>query len=312
MQPITIDFNPITLADQAMFKQYLGGRRHNLCTFNFTNFFLWKKWDPTGWANVEGAICMKSSFHGLDNVLMPFAPTDEPILRAVEVLQQWYKGRGVPFILTEVSASMKQLLEEQFPGRFVAEEYRPGFNYVYLQSDLATLPGRKYAQKRNHVSRFIRECPDYQFVPLTRELIPGCLECMDVWKAARDTENAELLKEEEGARDGLLHFAELGVTGACLIVGGKVQAFTFGEALNNDTFVIHVEKGNIAIPGIFQAINHFFARDYCSGFTYINREEDMGDPGQRKAKGSYHPCHLEEKYYLYLTEEYNSICKLRR
>ena len=296
-----MQFQEISLAQKNLFKQYLAGRQYRLNTYNFNNFFLWRDWDPYRWALVEDAICIKSDFYGWDAVLVPFSPDNQAILKATERLIEWYRDRNQPFLMTEVSAEMRDLYERHYPGRFLITPYRSGFNYIYRQQDLAELNGKKYAAKRNHISRFLRENPDWRFVPLTEQWINGCRERELEWMQQHEIDD-DLRQEHRGVMYALEHFAELGCIGACLVVQDRVESFTIGEALNDDTFVIHVEKGNTDLHGTYQIINQLFAEQYCQGFTYINRAEDMGHPGQRKAKMSYHPAFLEPKYHLRLLE----------
>jgi len=295
-------FKQITLTEKELFRKYLAGRRHDLITYNFTNLYLWRNWDPYGWAEVEGALAVKSDYFGWDAVLPPFSPADKPILDATEALIEWYKERQTPFLMTEVSETVRAFYESYWPGRFAATEFLPGFNYIYCQQDLAQLAGQNYAAKRNHVRRFIRENPDYRFLPLTEKMLDGCRQLEMSWLKTHDEASEAILHEHSGVMDALDHQGELDCVGACILVHDSVIAFCMGEPLNEDTFAIHIEKGDIGVHGSFQAINQFFARDFCAGYRFINRAEDMGHPGQRKAKLSYHPHHLEKKYFLRLRQ----------
>jgi hypothetical protein len=293
-------FKQITLNDKKLFLSYLANRRHDLITYNFSNFYFWRDWDPYGWAQIEGALVIKSDFEDWDAVLPPFSPDDNSILDATQALIDWYKERKAPFLMTEVSESVRAFYENYWPGRFTAKEYLPGFNYIYCQEDLAELSGQKYAGKRNHIRRFMRENPDFSFQSLDKELIQGCKELEKAWLKTHDVTDNAIKNEHRGVMDALEHLDELDCVGACLMTQGRVVAFCIGEPLNEDTFAIHIEKADIDVHGSFQAINQFFARDYCANYRYINRAEDMGHPGQRKAKLSYHPHHLEKKYHLRL------------
>ncbi|MCL2495962.1 MAG: phosphatidylglycerol lysyltransferase domain-containing protein [Clostridiales bacterium] len=295
-------FKQITLAEKELFRHYLTGARHDLITYNFTNFYLWRNWDPYGWAVAEDALCIKSDLYGWDAVLPPFSTSDAAVLRATERLIAWYKERNAPFLMTEVSEPVYRFYERRWPGRFLAAEFRAGFNYIYRQEDLALLRGQDYAAKRNHVHRFMRENPSYRFLPLNAEWLEGCKEQEMEWLKLHDGESDEIWHEHSGVMDALNHYTELDCAGACIVIGDRVAAFAIGEPLNEDTFAIHIEKGDISVHGCYQAINQFFARDFCAGYRFINRAEDMGHPGQRKAKLSYHPHHLEKKYNLRLRQ----------
>ncbi|MCL1817012.1 MAG: phosphatidylglycerol lysyltransferase domain-containing protein [Clostridiales bacterium] len=290
----------ITLAEKKLFQNYLAQRHHDLITYNFSNFYMWRNWDPYRWAEVCGALVIKSDFAGWDAVLPPFSPKSQPILEATQALIEWYEERQAPFLMTEVSQTVLAFYEKHWPGRFISTPFPAGFNYIYRQEDLAYLAGQKYASKRNHVHRFMRENPDFIFVPLAPEHIAGCKELEMAWLRYHDITDDAILQEHSGVMDALDHFAELDCVGGCLKVHGKVIGFSIGEPLNEDTFAIHIEKADIAVHGSFQALNQFFARDFCAAYPFINRAEDMGHPGQRKAKMSYHPHHLEKKYHLRL------------
>lgn len=299
-----MDFYEVKLSDKDIFNKYLSGRYHELITYNFSNFYLWRNWDPYKWAIIEDALCIKSDYLGLDTVICPCSANDNHILKATETLIEWYNQRNIPFLMSEVSEAMLNFYNIYWPNRFVAEEYRPGFNYIYHRNELATLSGNKFNAKRNHVHRFIKEYPNYRFVPLTQDLVDDCKDKQKKWRTFFNQSDPILAKEleyeEQGVFDALDHLDELDFSGACLIINDTVEAFTIGERLNKDTWCIHIEKGNFEKFGTFQAINQFYAQDYCEDTLFINRAEDMGHEGQRKAKMSYHPYKLAKKYYLRL------------
>ncbi len=301
-----MEFNKITLAQRDLFNHYLRGRRYELAAYTFNAFFIWRDWDPYGWTIVDDTLCIKSDFRGYDAVLPPITADDNARLQATETLINWYEQRGIPFMINEASQSTIEFYQRYMPGVLVAEEFLGGTNYIYLQEDLAYLRGKKYNAKRNHVNRFIRDNPDYRLLPMTSELAIKCKDRQLQWAASHDMNNHDLQMEQKGVMTALDHISELkGCSSACLMVGESIEAFTIGEPLNEDTFLIHIEKGNSHLPGTFQAINQFFVRNYCSGYNYINRAEDMDCEGQCKAKLSYHPCHLENKYILRRCDQIN-------
>jgi hypothetical protein len=216
---------------------------------------------------------------------------------------EWFESRGETFLMTEVSESCLKLLTGAFPNKFKIEEVRNGANYIYKTTDLAYLKGRKYSAKRNHIHHFFRDYPQARLEPLSKELIPDCLNVMNVWYDAKNSRNEEIKKERESINIALAAFTELDYTGACLVVGGNIAAFTLGEPLNSDTAGIFVEKADYSYKGSFAAINSLFVKEYWLDYPYINRDEDMGDAGMRAAKNSYHPCRLSMKYNLRLKED---------
>ena len=173
-------------------------------------------------------------------------------------------------------------------------------DYLYNSSDLIGLRGKKYDGKRNHINKFNR-MHTYEYVPLECSLLDECIRIMEEWCAEKNCNcqdgdycerlaNMELLK----------NFKVLGCKGALIKADGKFEAFTVGEMLTGDTAVIHIEKAKSSIDGLYTLINQQFASREWSGTTYINREQDLGKEGMRKAKLSYHPVRLIDKYTVYV------------
>jgi hypothetical protein len=192
-------------------------------------------------------------------------------------------------------------LEAEAEDEVRVEPTRDHFDYVYLSEDLGTLSGRRYSNKRNHINQFLRRYR-YTYEPLTPELAPDCLALAEVWCEHRVCEDdISLMHELCGIRDALENLDALEIEGGVLFVGGKVQAFSMGELLNEDTAVVHIEKANPEFRGIYPVITKLFsAQRWMDAVTYINREQDVGEPGLRRAKESYHPDHMVEKFEIRL------------
>ncbi len=174
---------------------------------------------------------------------------------------------------------------------------RDNWDYVYRVRDLIDLPEDRYGDKRRNLRQF--EKLHYEYRRITPDLVPACQALQDLWCDEKHCDLYSTLRAEAGAvKEVLGQLEPLGVTGGCLLVNGRVQAFTLGEPLNENTVVIHIEKATPELRGAFQAINReFLAREWAE-WEYVNREQDMGEPGLRQAKGSYHPDHLVEKFVV--------------
>jgi hypothetical protein len=171
-------------------------------------------------------------------------------------------------------------------------------DYVYLAESLIHLRGRKYHRKRNHLKQF-RKKYSYRYQALASDLTEACLDLEEQWCRLRScAENPALLNEERAIREALLHFDKLDCLGGVILVDDKVVAFSLGEQLNPDTAVIHLEKANPEFTGSYAVINQEFCQDACSDYTYINREQDLGEAGLRQAKLSYYPDHMSNKVVL--------------
>ena len=192
---------------------------------------------------------------------------------------------------------MRAELEKAFPDRFNFVSDRDYADYIYLRSDLSTLKGKKFQPKRNHLNKFRSNYPNYTYKPLTSDLIPACLELETQWCRANNcAENQALENERRSMTAALQHLEQLDVIGGVLYVEDEIVAFTFGAPINQTTFDTCVEKANTAVEGAYAMINYEFANHIPSQYIYINREEDLGLEGLRKAKLSYQPEVILEKY----------------
>ena len=180
-----------------------------------------------------------------------------------------------------------------YGDRYSFVEDIPSFDYVYPTEALSNLVGKKYQSKRNHISAFTRK-HDWSYKCLDGSNISLIRECMEEWYA--DTPYCEsLCKEKQGIEYILDKYDRMDIKGGCVIVGGKCVAFTFGVAINADIFDICIEKALPDYPEAYSVINREFAK--CLNCEFINRENDMGITGLRKAKQSYHPCFMVKKYF---------------
>lgn len=185
--------------------------------------------------------------------------------------------------------------------RFSVEPDRDNWDYVYSVRDLVELAGDKYHRKRNHIAQFQAEHTQWEYRPLTPDLAPACEELQDLWCDEKHCDlSATLHAESRAVKEALHNLDRLSALGGCILVGGKVEAFTLGEPLNADTVTIHIEKANAAFHGLYQVINQQFLEHQGHDFAYVNRQQDLGVQGLRKAKESYHPHHMIEKYVVRL------------
>jgi hypothetical protein len=184
---------------------------------------------------------------------------------------------------------------------FTAEPAREHFDYLYNVSDLIELKGNRYHKKKNLLSQFTKNYA-YEYAPLTAALIPSLLDSQFSWCRYHDCESDESLEAEQDAIVRVLeHWDALkGVCGGAIVVDGEVAAFSVAEAYAPDSLIIHFEKGLPAYKGVYQAINQQFL-SHNPGFTLVNREQDLGDEGLRKAKLSYQPCGFVEKFTVSFT-----------
>ena len=298
-----IDFKPLTIDQKSLCHQLLscGGRRG--CEYSFTNLYLWGRQNA---AIVEGQLVIFSQFDRKSIYLYPVGCCGKQ--DTLEALIRDAKERGIPCRFTGLNQDDCAELERLYPGKFRYHFDRDSFDYVYDINDLADLKGKKYQKKRYHLNRFRQEHPEHRFQPITRENIPQVQQLVDKWYEMRLAQDPHMdFHMERAAINKAFRFFEaLGMEGLVLIVDGEMVAMTMGSPLNEDTFDIHFEKALDVMDGTYPAINQGFAqylREKHPQVRYLNREDDMGLEGLRKAKLSYYPAYMQEKSWATLLED---------
>lgn len=296
-----LQFKTIQLSDRKDIEPILQAADSKSCDYSFGNNFIWSGPNNVKFAIFDGFYCLKS---GPENHPMYTNPVGTGDRKAViEALIADAKESGIPFYLRGLLADDVAELQALFPDRFEITENRDQFDYIYKVEDLVNLTGKKYAAKRNHISRFL-DNPDWAYEHITQQNIEECVQMNDEWCQLHGCgSDASLKKELCAVRTALEHFFDLKFKGGLLRLNGKVIAFTIGEPLSSDTYNIHIEKAFADIQGAYQMINRQFLIHNCQSFTYVNREEDMGDEGLRKVKLSYRPEILLEKYTAKLIKD---------
>ena len=161
---------------------------------------------------------------------------------------------------------------------------------------MAELSGNRYHKKKNRINYFVAR-HDFKVEVFTQLHLPGCRKLLDEWSRVRqEVQNASVAEESAAAAEALQLAGELGLQGVVVLVGGEVKAFALGEELNRDTSVCHFEKADLFMEGLYQLVDREFCRLLFTGCTFINREQDLGEPNLREAKLSYHPVQLVKKF----------------
>lgn len=296
-----IDFQPPKIGDLAWAGKCLAAAPRPACEYSFTNLLGWSK--PYGqeiaqWGNFL-LTRLDGPLHGC--YLWPVGEGDERA--AVEALAADAGERGCPLRLVAVPAGEKDRLEAWWPGRFEITPDRDGFDYCYDIEKMCDLPGKKLHGKRNHINRFLEANEGrWTFEAMTRTQLAECLEMEAEWR--RRASGREVDFENHGPETTALlaaaaHYDALGMDGGILRVYGEVVAFTMGTLLTPDTYDVHFEKAYGELQGAYPMIAREFARlirDKYPAVRWLNREDDMGVEGLRKAKESYYPDRMIEKF----------------
>ncbi|MDO5544234.1 MAG: phosphatidylglycerol lysyltransferase domain-containing protein [Eubacteriales bacterium] len=300
-----IEFKRLKLSQKEDYEKNLFACPGRSCEYAFANMYLWGRQETAFFSDCVGFF---SHFHGKSIYPYPVGTGDR---RAVlEAVIEDARERGIPCRITSMTKAESEELESWFPGKFCFRTDRDGFDYVYAINDLADLRGRKFQKKRNHVHRFWAEHPEAVCVPLGPDNLEQAREMVEDWYRQRLAEDphGEYLLEQVAMKRAFQHFKALGMEGLMLVEDGQVLAMTMGSRLSRDTIDVHFEKAREDADGAYAAINCEFARYLREKYPevkFLNREDDMGLEGLRKAKLSYQPHHLEEKYWACLLENLN-------
>ncbi len=295
-----IDFKEIELKDKEWVDECLKQVKFQGCEYSFTSNYIWRAIYQPKIAKVEGMYCLRSEYQGRYSYCYPAGKGD--VKRVIVQLLEDAKEQGIPFRMHGITENLMEQLEEWFPGLFQFETNRDDSDYIYTVEKLSTLAGKKLHGKRNHINRF-KDTDDWEYYDVTSENVQECIEMNKEWLARYVTEEDKGLQDEAKAVSEILeHFDELKVKGGILKREGKVVAYTIGEPINDDTYVIHIEKAFYEVQGAYPMINQQFVLRNCQDYKYVNREEDTGDEGLRKAKLSYYPDILLDKYVATLKE----------
>ena len=299
MSPQFPQFKPIDLADRDSIRQILREYQPQTSEWTFTNLFIWRSRYGFQWSIYKDwlVIICKANPEGV----YTFQPIGPPSRRAVtRMLLEWLrdeKGEKNP----RLERADQRLVEELSGADDLSiEPVRDQFDYVYQTRDLIELAGRKYHSKRNHLHKFLQSYA-FTYAALREDHLQACLELSGLWcEIRRCEEDMNLMGEWEAIREACTHFHALAIQGGVIMIENEVEAFALGELLNEQTAVVHIEKANPEIPGLYTMINQQFCEKSWPHVPSINREQDLGEPGLRRAKLSYYPDHLAEKFQLQL------------
>jgi hypothetical protein len=297
--PTLPDMRPLTLDDHRVLSGLLGELRPAQSELTFTNLLVWRDAYQIQLSRVGDAVAVLAwRADPDDSFLFPPLGEDADASMVRCCLEYMAQEGHRPRMSRATEADLARLGISE--DTFSIEADRDQWDYVYRVQDLIELRGNRYHRKRNHIEQ-LRSRHEFAYRPLTPELVPACQELQDRWCDEKHCDLVATLRAEARAVKEVLESCEtLGVTGGCIEIEGRVEAFTLGELLNPETVVIHIEKANAAFHGLYQVINQQFLEREWRDFTYVNREQDLGIPGLRRAKDSYHPDHMVEKFNVAL------------
>lgn len=297
-----LELNDITIDKKDFLESYLFRRCSNNSEFSFTNLFMWRKSYDIKYAIIDDMLCiMPRHTGGPRSATFPIGFVDKngqerDVSNTIETLIAYFEERGeVPLIRLYDERAVRKLTET-FPDRFLITEDRNSFDYVYSIEELTNLSGKRFHAKKNHINKFKKNYPDFTYEKMTPDFEAECLTLFDSWRKNKEFDIDGFDEEREAVVELLSNWHDLDVVGGCLRVDNKMIAFSLGEPLKGDTVVIHLEHADTDYEGAFAMMNREFLAHEWQEYKYVNREEDMGIPGLRKAKESYRPVFMIKKY----------------
>ena len=295
-----INLQKLNCTDKATFDKFFSSRYCENAEYTFTNLFMWREMCDIRWAVEDEVLYIFSMDEKIFSSWQPIGAQEkmqDAITKILRLADEIKGDKEFKFVVVEKGFADE--LEKYPHAKFNVTAERDNFDYVYLAQDLINLSGRKFHGKKNHLNAFKKEYPDAKYLPITEDIIPQCREELNIWSETHKRANPDdpfIVYEQAAIHEIFDHFDKFKLKGGAILLDNKVVAFTFGEKLNSDTAVIHVEKADPTIRGIYTAINQNFVEHEWSDMIYINREEDMGIDGLRQAKESYRPIKLIEKF----------------
>ncbi|MCQ8893459.1 MAG: phosphatidylglycerol lysyltransferase domain-containing protein [Methanolinea sp.] len=285
-------FKPVTMGEKDLFSAHYARFPPVHSDNLFSNMVCWNHFAHYSYVEKKGCLIISSTINGKTSFRPPTGPRDPDLLHDLLVLAV-REGDENPLVLVDQESC--EWIRSLYPGVPLHPD-RNYWEYVYLTSDLAHLPGQKYQNIRRQLNRFRSRChPEVE--EISRENIPDIRAFLLEWCEWKQCDEHPFLSyEKDAVMFAIDHFHDLGLSGLVIRAEEKVGAIAVFEELNAGTAVVHFEKGLPDCEGIYKAINAETALYLEGRYTYINRESDMGVAGLREAKMRYHPHHMVEVF----------------
>lgn len=289
-------FKSIGLEDKNWINKYLKESGYRGCEYSFSTMMLWKNIYLTEVAEFEETLCYRCHFVNDMRYVYAFPAGNGDKKAAVDAMLKESHERGQKLVMRGFEEDIIPWIEEYFPGLFEISTTQDAWDYVYNVEDLSNLAGSKYHGKRNHIARF-KDSAGWHYEPLNESNKNKCWKMSEEWyRLQRANGNIGVLREQSVLKYALENMEILELTGGVLYREDDVVAFTIGEPFNDEIYHVHIEKAYSDIQGAYPMINQQYVLNEMQGYKYVNREEDDGVAGLRRAKESYYPAFMIKKY----------------
>lgn len=293
-------FTELTLESKTLFDSYLKPFNTRSSELSFTNLYMWRRKYDFHYAVFGDFLwVLNQTPAGSWYFSPPIGDYRGNLRDSIAEVRGLMQHRNAPLIIKKAEKSVMEAIQELYPGDVDCQEIREDFDYLYDFQALRTLKGNTYHKKKNHVNKFLKTYPNWRYEVLDNTNTADAADCLNRWCRQHDcAADSDLTHERIAILDALENRDALDYNGGLIRLDGVVEAFTLAEQLNADTTVIHIEKADFGMDGLYAAMNQLYLENCPAPTLLVNREQDMGLPGLRKAKESYHPVGYVEKYTL--------------
>lgn len=289
-----MDFRPLTIADAQRHYRLIKPIAGKEAEWDFAALYVWKNSSNINVCHDPMGLFYRYQIKDKIYFSQPIPEEGVDFNQCVQKLMDYAKEQNIPFIIAHFNQKGMDMLNEDMKSKLKFAEERNFYDYLYAAEDLRNLSGKKYHAKRNHISKFNR-LYSYTYEPITADNYAECMEMYNTW--VEDKAEHEAARWEMYAlQNAFENFEALNLIGGGIRIDGKLRAFTLADKTLPDLAVIHFEKADTQFEGIYATINQLFAQNALGDVNWINREEDMGLEGLRKAKLSYQPAQLLKKW----------------
>ena len=294
-------FKDIDMESRELLNPYFDLVDYEACEYCFNTLYMWQHLYKTGYYIGDGFAVIVAEYEGNTFSILPLAKKED-MPRVIKFIIDYFEKEQKKIYFRGITKEVVDYLKENYPDKFDYTEERDLFDYVYDGDSMRELKGRKNVKKRNHINYFLKEYEGrFEYRLLDENDFDACLKLVEEWTSNKE-ENGQVDEEMEEELIGIKKLFnsfpvikdKLKIAG--IFIDGKLEAFTMGEYLNHNMALIHIEKANPEIRGLYPYINQQFLVNEFSDVEFVNREEDLGIEGLRKAKLSYHPVKFVEKY----------------
>lgn len=296
-----MNFTKLCLDDKNVIGKYILPYKFLSCEYSFTSLYIWKDACDVQYTIYNNALIIKKrDFEGNYHFMQPLGYAKEHLIDIVKALKKYKEENKMKYLFKDLEESFIYEIKELLHGKdnLLIEEDRDNFDYLYEAKKLMTFSGKKLHSKKNHYNFFTKNF-NYEVVDINNEkVIQDVTLAAEKWYKETDNKDEKLYYELLAIKDIVKNMNILNLNGIAVYVDGKVGAFSIGECLNEKLAVIHIEKGDKDIQGIYSFIAKTLIDRCFNDSEIINREQDLGIEGLRKAKMSYYPLKLEKKFIL--------------